>query len=160
MGRSTIDHILVIRQIIEKYYVYARDLHMIFVDYKQAYDSIIRKELWRTLAYLGISKKLIILIQMCNTDTYSRIKLKNISSHTFKIENGLRQGDAMSPVLFNLALERVIRKVPRTKDLTLKDGNIILACADDIVIIEKTQEEVKKSNDRNDKSRGKYRTKN
>lgn len=68
-----------------------------------------------------------------------------VLSHTFKIENGLRQGDAMSPVLFTLALESVIRKVPRTEDLTLKDGNIILAYADDIIIIGKTQEEVKKS---------------
>lgn len=51
----------------------------------------------------------------------------------------------MSPVLFTLALESVIRKVPRTEDLTLKDGNIILAYADDIIIIGKTQEEVKKS---------------
>jgi len=49
------------------------------------------------------------------------------------------------PVLFILTLESVIRKVPRTEDLTLKDGNIILAYADDIVIIGKTQEEVKKS---------------
>lgn len=112
MGRSTIDHVFVIRQIMEHYYEYARDLHMIFVDYKQAYDSIIRKELWRTLAYLEIPKKLITLIQMCNADTYSRIKFKNVSSHTFKIENGLCQGDAMSPVLFNLAIESVIRKVP------------------------------------------------
>ncbi|XP_016659811.1 uncharacterized protein LOC107883724 [Acyrthosiphon pisum] len=84
---------------------------MIFVDYKQVYDSIIRKELWRTLAYLGIPKKLITLVQMCNADTYySRIKCKNVSSHTFKIENGLRQGDVMSPVLFNLALERKIQE--------------------------------------------------
>jgi len=87
-----------------------------------------------------IPKTLIILIQMCNADTYSRIKFKNVLSHTFKIENGLRQGDAMSSVLFNLALESVIRKVPRTEDLTFKNGNIILAYADDIVIIGKKQE--------------------
>jgi len=91
------------------------------------------------ISILGNTKKLITLIQMCNADTYSRIKFKNVSSHTFKIENGLRQGDAMSPVLFNLALVCVIRKVPRTEDLTLKDGNIIQAYADDIVIIGKTQ---------------------
>jgi len=90
MGRSTIDHIFIITQIMEKYYEYARDLHMIFVDYKQAYDSITRKELWGSLAYSGIPKKLITLIQMCNADTYSRIKFKNVSSYTFKIENGLR----------------------------------------------------------------------
>lgn len=47
-------------------------------------------------------------------------------------------------IKFNLVLESVIRKAPRTELLTLRDRNIILAYADVIVIIEKTQEEVKK----------------
>lgn len=102
----------------EKYYEHARDLHIIFVDYKQAYDNIVREEVWKTLEYLRIPKKLI-LIQMYNADTYSRIKLKKISYYTtFKIENGLPQGDAMSPVVFNLTLESVIRKVLLIEDLT------------------------------------------
>ncbi|KAF0770224.1 LINE-1 reverse transcriptase [Aphis craccivora] len=104
MGRSTIDHIFgwdfdanafFFLVFAPSNYEYDRDLHMIFVDYKQAYDSIIRKELWRTLAYLGIPKKLITLIQICDADSYSRIQFKNVSSHTFKIENGLRQGEML-----------------------------------------------------------------
>lgn len=47
-------------------------------------------------------------------------------------------GDAKSPVLFNLALESMIRKVLRTESLTLRDGNIS-SYADDIVIIGKIQ---------------------
>lgn len=80
MGRSTIDHIFVIRQIIEKYCECP-------------------------LAYFGNSKK-------------------------FRVQK---------------ALENVIRKVPWIEDLTLKDGSIILVYADNIVIIEKPQEQVKMS---------------
>jgi len=58
---------------------------MIFVDYNQAYDSIIQEELWMTLAYLGIPINLTTLIQICNADTFSGIQFKNILSHTFII---------------------------------------------------------------------------
>jgi len=41
-GKSTTDHIFPIRQIMEKYYEYDKDLFMIFVDFKQAYNSVNR----------------------------------------------------------------------------------------------------------------------
>ncbi|XP_025416189.1 general transcription factor II-I repeat domain-containing protein 2-like [Sipha flava] len=44
-GKSTTDHIFVVRQLMEKHYEYAKDLHMVFVDYKQAYDSVNREKL-------------------------------------------------------------------------------------------------------------------
>lgn len=53
-NKSTIDHIFVIRQIMEKSYEFAKDLHMVFVDYKQAYDSINRRKLWKILKDFGL----------------------------------------------------------------------------------------------------------
>lgn len=38
-GKSTIDHIHTIGQIVEKYYEYNRDFHKVFIDFKEAYDS-------------------------------------------------------------------------------------------------------------------------
>jgi len=40
--RSTSDHVFTIRQIMENHYEFDKDLHMIFIDVKQAYDSIDR----------------------------------------------------------------------------------------------------------------------
>jgi len=48
----------------------------------------------------------------------------------------------MSPVLFNMSLESVIKKIPRTETLNLDKGNILLAYADDIVVIENSQESI------------------
>lgn len=42
-GKSAKDHIFTIRQILEKYYEFGKEIHICFVDFKQAYDSIIRK---------------------------------------------------------------------------------------------------------------------
>jgi len=44
-GKSTTDHIFTLRQLMEKYYEYNKDLHILFVGFKQAYDSIDREQL-------------------------------------------------------------------------------------------------------------------
>ena len=59
----------------------------------------------------GISMKLVRLIKMCLTATYSRVQVGKNLSDTFLIRNGLKQGDALSPLLFNLALTYAIRRV-------------------------------------------------
>jgi len=48
---------------------YNYELHMIFVDLKQAYNSINKDQLWITLTNLGIPNKLIRMIKICNSNT-------------------------------------------------------------------------------------------
>jgi hypothetical protein len=45
------------------------------------------------------------LIKMCLNETYSRVRIGNILSDKFATQNGLKQGDALLPLLFNFALE-------------------------------------------------------
>lgn len=96
----------------EKYYKYDKDLFMIFVDYKQAYDSINRQQLWIVLRNFKIPEKLFKMIEICNSNTYCKVRYQGELSPQFEVQSGLKQGDAMSPILFNLALEKVIRDIP------------------------------------------------
>ena len=48
---------------------------------------------------------------MCVNETYSRVRVGKHLSDMFLIRNGLKQGDALSPLFFNFALEYVIRRV-------------------------------------------------
>ena len=57
------------------------------------------------LIEFGIPKKLVRLIKMCLTETYSRVRVGKHVSEMFPIRNGLKQEDALSPLLFNFALE-------------------------------------------------------
>jgi hypothetical protein len=57
--------------------------------------------------------KLVRLIKMCLNETYSKVRKGNHLSDSFLIQNGLTQGDALTPQLFNFALEYAIRKVQR-----------------------------------------------
>jgi hypothetical protein len=48
---------------------------------------------------------------MCLNETYSKVRVGKLLCDTFPIQNGLKQGDALSPLLFNFALQYTIRKV-------------------------------------------------
>ena len=110
-SNATTDHIFCIRQILEKKWEYNESVHQLFIDFKKAYDSVRREALYNILIEFGIPKKLVRLIKMCLTETYSRVRVGKNLSEMFPIRNGLKQGDALSPLLFNFALEYAIRRV-------------------------------------------------
>jgi hypothetical protein len=55
--------------------------------------------------------KLVRQIKMCLNETYSKVHIGKHFSDSFPVQNGLKQGDALAPLLFNFALEYVIKKV-------------------------------------------------
>ena len=86
-------------------------MHQLFIDFKKAYDSVRREALYNILIEYGIPRKLVRLIKMCLTETYNRVWVGKNLSEMFPIRNGLKQGDALSPLLFNFALEYAIKRV-------------------------------------------------
>ena len=110
-NRSTTDHIFTIRCLLERCYEYNIPVHQLYVDYKMAYDSIRRNYLYETMQDFGIPNKLIRLVHMTLNSTKSKIKIQGETSREFQIRRGLRQGDSLSCILFNITLEKVIRNI-------------------------------------------------
>jgi hypothetical protein len=69
----------------------------------EAYYSVRREVLYNILIEFGIPMKLVGLIKMCLIETCSIVQVGKHLSDTFPIKNGLKQGDALSPLLFNFA---------------------------------------------------------
>ena len=103
--------IFCICQILEKIWEYNEEVHQLFIDFRKAYDSVRREVLCNILIEFGIRMKLVRLIKMCLTETYSRVGVGKNLSDMFPVGNGLKQGDALSPLLFNFTLEYTIRRV-------------------------------------------------
>ena len=64
----------------------------------------------------GIPMKLVMLIKMCRTETYSTVQVGKNLFDMFPIRNGLQQGDAISPLLFNFAFECALRRFQVNQD--------------------------------------------
>ena len=78
-------------------------MHQLFIDLKKAFYSVRREVLYDILIEFGIPMKLVRLIKMCLSETFSRVRIGKNLSDMFPIRNGSKQGDAPSPLLFNFA---------------------------------------------------------
>ena len=88
-------------------------MHQLFIDFKKAFDSYRREVLHSILIEFGIPMKLVMLIKMCQNETCSRVQVGKYLSEMFPLK---KEGDALSPLLFNFALEYAIRRIQVNQD--------------------------------------------
>lgn len=109
---------------------------MLLIDFKKAYDSIHRESSFNVLKEFEIPQKLINLIKMSIEYIDIKVKVGHSTLKAVQVIVGLKQGDALSPILFNTALEKVIRNIGMDeKGVRLGESKItLLVYMDDIVL--------------------------
>ena len=85
-------------------------LHITFIDFKKAFDSIHRAKMMRILKAYGIPPNLLRAIEQMYTNTKARIQTPDGETEQFDISAGVLQGDTLAPFLFIIVLDYAMRK--------------------------------------------------
>ena len=94
--------VFTVRKIIEKSWEHRAKSFLVFINLKKAYDSVPRAAIWKVLGKLGVPDSMVELIRSFHCNMKVQICLGNTMVDPIDINNGLRQGCSMAPVLFNL----------------------------------------------------------
>lgn len=146
-GRGTRDHIFNLRNIFEKCREFNVDLYACFIDYTKAFDCVQHEKMWNIMKGMGFPTHLIHLIESLYHEQKAAVRTAGETSTWFEVQKGVRQGCILSPYLFNIYAENIMRNVKydetygKYESFTI-GGNEIpeLRYADDTVILSNTPE--------------------
>ena len=110
-GRGCVDQVFALRSIVEKYLEKKREVYVAFMDLEKAYDRVDREAMWRVLQMYGVNGRLIEAIKGFYLESKCCVRVDGKESDMFDVKVGLRQGCVMSPWLFNLYMDGVVREV-------------------------------------------------
>jgi hypothetical protein len=85
--------------------------YILFLDYEKAYDKINRKLLWTILREANVPMNLIKAIRNLYSNTFISIQGQGQQrSENIKTNKGVRQGCGLSPILFNIYINRLVKE--------------------------------------------------
>ena len=137
-ARGTTDATFIVRQQFEKSKERLTPIHGNVVDFRAAFDIIWREALWKCLRSKGVDKVLVELVEYMYNQSKCAIIVNGKISEWFKVMTGVRQGCPLSPSLFNLFLELIMKDV-RNLDSGVQMGHMHLnniRYADDTTLLD------------------------
>ena len=107
-GRGTRDQIANIHWIIEKAREFQKNIHC-FIDYAKAFDCVDHNKLWKILREMGIPDLLSCLLRNLYAGQEATVRIGHGTTDWFQIGEGVCQGCILSPCLFKLYVEYIMR---------------------------------------------------
>ena len=149
-GRSCTDHIFTLRNIVEQCEEWRVPLYVNFIDFRKAFDSVHRDTLWRVLGHYGVPAKLIKLTRIFYEGYQCKMQ-GNEQDDFFEVNSGVRQGCVISPLLFILATDYIMKSVQKTHTAGLRWNFTTklnyLAYADDLALLSTTHRSMQRFTD-------------
>ena len=140
-GRGTLDHIYSLCSLVETRKLKRLSTYAVFVDFRQAYDRINRKYLFKKLQKLGIYGEMLTIIGAIYKGCQCCVRLNGRCTDWFKVESGLKQGCLLSPILFSLYINDLAQEIKQL-DCGVNIGDCklsLLLYADDIVMLAESE---------------------
>ena len=148
-GRGTADMLCALQILIEKVtectsIEQSLEGYIVFIDYSKAFDNVSHPKLFDTMDKMGFSRHLIKLIQSLYKDQKAVIRWNNDRTDPFNILKGVRQGCILSPHLFSVYTEQIMRD-SRTEEFGISIGGrkvSNLRYADDTALCAEKHEDI------------------
>ena len=138
-GRGTRDQISNLRRIMERSTEYQRPIYMCFIDYSKA-------TLWNMMEEMGIPEHMVQVIRSLYANQEAKVRTEYGDTESFSIGKGVRQGCVLSPYLFNLYSEYIMRQANLEElDIGVRMGGRKinnLRYADDTTLLAESKEEL------------------
>ena len=146
-GRGTRDQIANISWIIEKAREFQKNIYFCFIDYAKAFDCVDHNKLWKILKEMGIPDHLTCLLRNLYAGQETTVRTGHGTTDWFQIRKGVRRGCILSPCLFNLYAESIMRYAGLDEaqaGINIARRNINnLRYADDTTLMAESEEELK-----------------
>ena len=144
--RSCTDQIATLRIILEQSLEWNSPLYINFIDYEKAFDSVDRPTLWKLLRHYGIPQKLTDIIKASYEGLTCRIVHGQQATAAFEVQTGVRQGCLLSPFLFLLTIDWIMKMSTEQKrngiQWTLWKQLDDLDFADDLALLSHSQQQM------------------
>lgn len=93
--------------------------------------------MYEILSEFGISNKLVILIKVTFQGSNGKVKIPGQLTEAFDADRGLRQSDALSTILFNVVLEKVIRNIETNRiGMIVNRMRQCTTCGHDVLLLD------------------------
>ena len=121
-------------------------LSLCFVDFEKAFDSVSRKVMGKILRHYGVPECFVKIVTDLHDGTHCKVMVDGSLSDAFEVKSGVIQGGILSPLLFIMVIDYVMKRVVRNTNGGIVWGEgrklVDLDYADDIVLIGETPEEI------------------
>ena len=133
---GTRNAMFVLRSISERMLQVDKPLFLCFIDYSKAFDKVEHEALLKLLQQLDIDSKDLRLLRNLYCEQTAGVRIRNEVRQYTKIKRGVRQGCVLSPDLFNLYSEMILRHLKHQPGISINGNNINnIRYADDTVLI-------------------------
>ena len=144
-GKGTCNAIFIIRMIGERTIEMQKDLFMCFIDYQKAFDTVKHADLLAILSRLDIGRKDLRIVRNLYYEQTSAVRVEDELTEYVDIKRGVRQGCVMSPVLFSLYAEIIMREIDDMEGIRIGGQNVNnVRYADDTVLIADSEDKLQR----------------
>lgn len=142
-GKGTANGVYILRTLSERALEVQQDLYLCFIDYTKAFDTVKHEAIMKILEDINIDGKDLRIIQNIYWKQTATIRVDNELSRPQPIKRGVRQGCVLSPDLFSLYSEIIMRNIEGMPGVKVGGQNINnLRYADDTVLIAGSEEDL------------------